>query len=99
MKRQLSSQRKKKCRSYIALGLIAFGMVSGAADLPWVYDTTGRVEAQPDAEIASSIYFSSKALHCGTGVGSRLASRFMDQEDSSGINLTSLKFGLRLLIR
>ena len=58
--------------------------VLSAADLPWIYDTSRRVEPVPSSEMSVSCSLDAKAV---------------DEELSNGCNLSSLPLGVLLLVR
>ena len=58
--------------------------VYSAADLPWTYDTSQRVEPTPSSEASVSCVLDAKA---------------MDEELSSGCNLSSLPLGFFIIVQ
>ena len=84
---------------FLVTGCMALAMSVEAANLPWVYDTSSRVEAVPSVEESSASNLDSKASDVDLGASDWLSSVFFDQEDSLGCNLTSTLLGLRLIFR
>lgn len=78
---------------------MALAISVSAANLPWVYDTSRRVEVVPNAGESAASILDSKASDVDLGASAWLSSVFSDQEYSLGCNLASTTLGLSLIFR
>jgi len=86
----------------LALGSLAlFGpsQSAGAADIPWTYDMSKRVEVAPSAQASPACDLYAKAQDDGVGFAEWLSSFFRDSEVSPGCNLTTLPLGYFIFLR
>lgn len=86
----------------LALGSLAvpiLNLPAAAADLPWTYDTSKRVEPEPSAQTSPACGLDAKAQDAAVGVGTWFSSVFCDHEISSGSDLTTLPIGFLLFFR
>jgi len=86
----------------LALGSLAVlvpGMSAFAADLPWIYDTSKRVEPVPCAQVSSGADLAAKAQDANAGAADWFSSVVRDQQVSPGIDLTTLPIGFLLFFR
>lgn len=86
----------------LALGSLAvpiLNLPAAAADLPWTYDTSKRVEPEPSAQTSPACGLDAKAQDEGLGSTDWLSSVFFSEATSPGSDLSSIPLGFFLFFR
>ena len=87
-------------KTSLAAVAIGFALAVSAADIPWTYDDSRRVEPDPSFDTSTSVSLRARAFSAASGIAPWLFSRCRDAEDSfPGIDLTTAPTGLIFIIR
>ena len=82
-----------------SLLILVFGCPAHADDLPWVYDTSRRVEPMPSETTSPAGCLDAKAQDVGLGSTDWFSSVFLSEATSPGSDLSSIPLGFFLFFR